>query len=306
MLKTPLPRLAPPKHHGTNNGKVAMTIAIGMICKNGIVIGADSQFTDSIGRLYSGDKIATIEFSGIDRVLVAEAGLVTFTNRIVAKMRECALKTQITSDQSVTETAEAAIRDLKTQLDPDQWDSGSRSGGAQLLVAFFLKGKPRLYKLDIFGNGVSEDIGATGHYGAIGVGESIADYLLSEIFQVGEHDEAALATMIYVIKKVKDRLKGTCGRETRIKFLWPLPTGLENEYIGAANDAMQKTVNEAELGFSEVDARVRETVRITIPILRATSRRVWDEHLKSVEEETAKRADQNKSNLPPENPNRLR
>ena len=66
-----------------NVGKNSMSVLIGIICADAIVLAADSQITDLISGEFSDvDKISVVEFSPNDQVLIAQGGLWPLTNRI--------------------------------------------------------------------------------------------------------------------------------------------------------------------------------------------------------------------------------
>ena len=184
-----------------------MTILVGVICSDAILLAADSQFTDGIGRIWPNEQ-----------VLVAQAGLPAITNRIVEIMQRNAKSVVIKEALTVTKIAEDAIRELKNELDEEQWTYGQHAGGAEVMLAFYANRKPCLYTLNVYGHGVAETA-IPSHYATAGAGASVADYLLAEIAEAGLPHSVAAATVIYVIKKVKERLKGSCGGETKIKAL---------------------------------------------------------------------------------------
>jgi 20S proteasome alpha/beta subunit len=233
-----------------------VTILAGMICKHAIVVGADSRLTDlSDGSTEDVDKINVVDF-GDNHVLVAEGGVPSVTNRIVGTMREKATDVRISKWQDVTQIMEESIRDVKSKLDEEQKQLG-RDYPSSLLIAFYANNRPYLFTCNnVFGIGIAEV--AKRHFAAVGVGKSLADYLLSEFVDVDAKDELRLMALIYTILKVKDS-NGLCGGPTRIKTLQLHYVGLDSPYRGQVNPLYPpRFINRIEKELKNMDAKTKE------------------------------------------------
>jgi len=112
------------------------------------------------------------------------------------------------------------------------------------MIGFYVKKKPRLYTINIYGHGVAEEL-KTSHYIATGIGSALADYILSEFLDANTPDSAAVTTAIYAIEKVKDHQDTYCGGDTKVKLLYPIfQSNWPNHYC-------QRTVKTSQEGSNE-------------------------------------------------------
>ena len=160
-------RYGPPQCR-KHEGKKSMSVLIGIICPEAIVVAADSQITDlSTGEFSYVDKISVVDFWPGDEVLVAQGGLWPLTNRIVEKIQEKARRIKISSAQIVTQIVEDAIRAAKFSLDEKQRDYVNQCSTG-LLIAFYVGKTPHLYTVDCYGSGIVN--AAENHYATMGCG----------------------------------------------------------------------------------------------------------------------------------------
>jgi hypothetical protein len=147
---------------------------------------------------------------------VAEGGVPSITNRIVAVTREKAKDVRILRWQDVTQVLEDSIQDVKSKLDEEQKQLG-RDYPSSILFAFYANNHPYLFTWNnIFGFNLA--VMAKRHFVTVGAGKSLADYFLSELVDVDTKDELRLMALIYTVLKIKDT-NGLCGGLTRIKTL---------------------------------------------------------------------------------------
>jgi 20S proteasome alpha/beta subunit len=263
-----------------------MSILIGIICPDeAIVLVADSHITEaSQGTFNSVNKISIVEFWPNDQVLVAQAGLWPLTNRIVEKMLEKAKGVRITSASTVTQIAEDSIRESKILLDEAQAKCVNENPSA-LMLAFYIERKPYLYTLNVDGHGIASS--SYDHYATVGIGEYLADYLLKEYAVPKSHSDLAIATSIFVIKKVKDNTK-YCGGDTTIRRLVPLHgfIDLDKQYIGQSEQIGNEFVNLAEARLVKLDEKNKKPrVKQTMKILWKTGTELWAKHIKKFQAE---------------------
>ena len=268
-----------------------MTVILGIICDNAIVVAADSKYTDtSTGISTYGDKISVVHFSA-DEILLAQAGLPAVTERIVEIVKEKAVGVRIENDNTVIRIVEESIRQLKNNSDKDQWEYGWNNGGASLMIGFYVKKKPRLYTINIYGHGVAEEL-KTSHYIATGIGSALADYILSEFLDANTPDSAAVTTAIYAIEKVKDHQDTYCGGDTKVKLLYPIfQSNWPNHYIGKSSIVNQDVVNETEKRVHKLYEKIKKAHnKKAVSILSAVSQKMWEKHLLKVKAEEARTA----------------
>lgn len=210
--------------------KTPMSILIGIICPDGIVVASDSHITDILQGTYSSvDKISVVDFSD-QQVLIAQAGAQSVTNRVVDKIREKASGIKIANENTVIKIVEDSIRETNEPLSEQQKDY-VRQHGAELMVAFYIGKSPHLYVVSVLGDGIL--VPSEKPFATSGVGSYLASYLLDEHAEPKAGTSLAFATLIFVLKKVKDTTK-FCGGDTVVKWLCPSPIRLRARCIPRA------------------------------------------------------------------------
>ena len=269
-----------------------MSILIGIICPDVIVIASDSQITESqMGTHSYMDKISVVNFLA-DQVLVAHAGHQTITKRVVEIMREKAKGIKISNAQIVTEIIEESVRESKSKLDDEQKEH-VRIHGASLMLAFYALGKPHLYSIDVCGAGIAnrEENG----YATAGIGSYLANYLLAEFAEPKALFGLAISTSILVMKKVKDNTL-YCGGDTIVKFLVPVQVqNWEFMYIGKAQTYPAKLISVLEKRLIKLEQKTNKSRnKRVISILIQEGTKFSRNHVKRVQAEEAKPMKQSK------------
>lgn len=281
------PRLPIPKWP-KNTEKKAMSILIGIICPEAIFLAADSQITEPAqGTSESVNKISVVKFNW-DEVLIAQAGPWNVTNRVVETIRRNAAGAKIASAEDVVKIVEDSIREVKQPLDAEQAQRLSENP-AELMYAFYANQKPHIYTVKIHGDGISNE--ATKNFVSTGIGAYLADYLLNEYSVLLIPLNIAIATAIFVIKKVKENTR-YCGGDTIVNRLYLHRYTLESgdELISESARVVQDYVNEAEKELVKFDERTKSTRNEQVAeALRIAGTRVSKKLLRQVKAETKRR-----------------
>ena len=288
MISTFQKKLVPPSLQSPkwpkHEGKKSMSVLIGIICPEAIVLAADSHITETCNGTYdSVDKIGVVDF-WVDEVLVAQAGSWSITNRIVEKMREKAKGVRITSASVVLKIAEDSIRETKNPMDEDQTKFFYANPPA-LMLAFYVGDKPNLHKVYLDGSGITSP--KAGHYAAVGIGEFLATYLLGEYAVPKSHSDLAIATSVFAIKKVKDITK-YCGGDTTVKRIFPIPQfiDLDKHHIGKADQIPQNFINLTEKRLINFDLKTKKSRdKQVFAILKKIGAKLWEQHRKRIKAE---------------------
>lgn len=267
---------------------VGMSIALSIVCPGAIIIAADSQITDpNTGSCETVEKIQAIEMR-YNRILVAQAGLWPFTNRVLERFQA---KTEAIHTHNPTEIAqilEATIRETKEPLDEEQQKFVSENGSA-MIMAFYCEKKPYLYRVQTHqGCGLCSP--ANVRFIAAGCGAYLAEYLLSEYLGAEAPIDVAVALAIYVIKKVKDSNK-FCGGSTRVRILFPVFIGsLDYQYVGRWQPINQNLIQKAEVEFGEWEKDSITKRRLEMnTIIGSVARDIHEEtNVKSAPDNTSK------------------
>src|SRR6266480_6167278 len=203
-----------------------MTIVIGLICNNAIVLASDSQTSDvATGQFRRNvDKIHKLRFKDGKDALVAESGNPVFTANVIETLTELAANESLEHNRSLAWLAEEALARLRKRLsvqnpDPTSLKAHFDSNSAELMLADYANGRPNLFTLD-FGLGVANRTTPGGQYSVIGCGAALAKFILDKFhvadMQLGE----AIATAIFTVEEVK-KSDLRCQGPTKAAFSVP-------------------------------------------------------------------------------------
>jgi 20S proteasome alpha/beta subunit len=208
--------------------KTPVTIIIGIICDNVIVMASDSQTTynSSTGAIQRLDtpKISTLEFSN-GEALVAQSGDVTLSSRAVEILTDMAKGQAITDYRTVADMAQKAVRKVKEELREQNLDCNAEQLHEyirqnelhfSLMIAHFHDKKPYIYTID-FAIGIASK---TSHlFSAIGCGSGIATYILTWFnFGLKTRFTHAMLAAIYAIEEVK-KVDPYCGGKVKVGMI---------------------------------------------------------------------------------------
>lgn len=169
------------------------TTAIGVVYKNGVLLGIDKNITS---RLLKGESIEKI-FQIDEHIAAATSGLVADARRLVDYARIEAQQERFSYDQPIDlETLTRRICDLKQQY--TQWGGVRPFGAALLLVAVDDTGK-HLFETDPSG-AMNEWAAAS-----IGAGKKEVEALLEEKYRPDISFDEAVALTLNALKRVGDK-----------------------------------------------------------------------------------------------------
>lgn len=198
-----------------------MTLVVGILCKEGIVMASEGQSTRGTKTIPSGPKIFEVEFRDGQQALLGVSGDSRAASYIAQKAIEKAKSIALSRDDFVN-----MVRPLVYQVrqeilrgagvDGQSQDDGFRQRIMQensfsTLLAFYAHPKAHLIEID---SRIALDVERR-PYGVLGNGGDIAEFLLPT-FKVETMTLAeAAVTAIYVIEMAK-RFDSTCGFETQV------------------------------------------------------------------------------------------
>jgi len=157
-----------------------MTIAVGFRCSDGVVLAADSLYTEGVAKLY-GQKIFPIASNGRYALTIAGSGGVPSLKGIVREVKKSLRSGLSLSDFS---DIQDVVESVLCAYYPKHIDSAPKNKrddlAVQLLVAMWVSGRGtrllQTYRTDGFE--------VEGH-GCIGMGSYIASYLNDVFFPAG-------------------------------------------------------------------------------------------------------------------------
>ncbi|AEF96497.1 archaeal proteasome endopeptidase complex subunit alpha [Methanotorris igneus] len=171
------------------------TTAIGIKCKNGVVLAVDRRITSNLIEISSIEKIFQID----DHIAAATSGLVADARVLVDRARIEAQINRVTYGEPITVEALAKkICDIKQAYTQH---GGARPFGVALLIAGIDRHSARLFETDP--SGALIEYKAT----AIGSGRPIAMEILEKKYNENLTIEEAMELAIYVLSKTTEELK---------------------------------------------------------------------------------------------------
>ena len=200
-----------------------MTIIVGLVCKDCLVVAADSQTTDGHTKRCDTQKISSVQFADAQAV-VAASGMSSLSNQAVAEFQKLAVGVEIKADDAIAQIAKDALFEVRRhqmeiyvhQYSLEQWQRFFRDDNpAELVVGYWFSDKPYLWKVSLH-----ECVPIPSRCGYIisGVGGPLADYLLKEHFVAGVEPAAGAAIAAFVVEQVIAN-NSTCGHPIRIAYL---------------------------------------------------------------------------------------
>jgi 20S proteasome alpha/beta subunit len=202
-----------------------VTIAIGLLSNDSIIVAADSQTTCDNIKNTDAEKISLVEFADCG-VMVAQAGNADRAGRAIEILSDMASSEKLSNKRSAAELAERAILQVKKELRQQQCDCTmeelrdfvwKHEQDFKLLIAHYFEGVPYFYIADFLVGAANRE---NRHFAAIGTGAELASYLLGEYFKPNTPFNPTFATALYVIEEVKKH-DSYCSGTTRFAFARP-------------------------------------------------------------------------------------
>jgi hypothetical protein len=188
-----------------------MTIAAGFLCRDGIVLCADTEQQAWAMKLH-GSKMGDFECANGDKVCYAYAGNTAFALSAVQKCQNRLQSTRITN--TIVEIESILDREYRRNVlkHPDHATDGTLP--YHLLLALWKRDdkKAKLYVT------AQTSIHQSQNYECIGIGDSLGHYLIRPMFNRGMKDREALNMAAYALAMVKDYVPG-CGGLSVFKIL---------------------------------------------------------------------------------------
>lgn len=90
-----------------------MTIALGFIYKDGVVLASDSQMSWQDFKQWNSNKIVPLEFEGPNYAILAKSGNLGFGAYFEEILRAKAQSAKITRPRSIADTVEEALKEAR-------------------------------------------------------------------------------------------------------------------------------------------------------------------------------------------------
>ena len=200
-----------------------MTQIIGIVCKDAIVFGAESETTSGAAKKHGTEKISIVNFLN-GYAMIAEAGAEAWSNSTVESFRRKAAITKIVDDMTIANTAKESVLEIRNHiksLHPDtslaEWENFfyQDANNFELKVGYYFSGSPYIFKLHPFSAYPYQN---KREFVTSGIGGDLAHYLLKDFSfgQIPSHATTLIAA--YVLKEVKGSTQ-YCGGATSIALV---------------------------------------------------------------------------------------
>ena len=195
-----------------------MTLIVGVVCKDAIVFGAESETTRGTSKYQSTKKISIVNFIN-GNAIVGEAGIQHLSSGVVDKFIEVASTTRIENEESIVKALEKSFREITARTIAPRLGTKTcqdfyrqEQNCFEISLGFFWDGKPSIYILNpVYGIAVK----CRGRFSASGIGAELAQYLLKDSDFVKMDSRAATIEVASVVREVKTSVSG-CGGTTEI------------------------------------------------------------------------------------------
>lgn len=252
----------------TKKRRPCVTIIIGIICKDGIVVAADSRTTlDTGGNRDDTEKVHLIQMKK-RRAIIGRSGHDHLSSRVIFDLEKKAQHFTPTDYRSVAELADSVVegsRNVLRELADNQAELQKRFTDYPMtfLLGYYYKRQPYLFKLDLL-LGLSSPT-KSGHL-AIGCAAPLADYILKDVDTSQMTPEQALVLAIYAVEEVKQN-DARCGGPTRVGisswykgelettcFGYPIPPRTVNAILEYSRASRQKWIEGLQTVIDQIPA----------------------------------------------------
>jgi hypothetical protein len=198
-----------------------VTLIVGIICKDAIVLAAESETTAGNIKKHGTKKISVVEFLN-GWALVGESGVAEYSNDAICRLKKVAAKTEITHDRTIADTVGNVVKEIRSriislhpQATPDEWQYFfcQTHNAFELTVGYYFENEPLLFRVPLHSATPAPETARP--FSVSGVGGDLAFYLLkqSPLNAVPSHQAALIAA--YVTHEVKNTISG-CGGGTSL------------------------------------------------------------------------------------------
>lgn len=184
-----------------------VTLIIGILCKDCVVMACDTQVTLGSSKRTDGTKLREVEFGDMS-ALIAQAGSLTHTNRYIDILSREVKNSKPQNAVEVGELLNAAMETFRAQLRASNFNCSAEKLDAiiakgidcRLMLGFCLNDVPCLLSISL-----AEPIyrKCDSHFEAEGSGSLLGEYLLSEHSTPEMKWDFASTIAVYTVEVVK-------------------------------------------------------------------------------------------------------
>ncbi len=236
-----------------------VTIAIGMLGDDAILVAADSQSTRDNVKSTKAFKLDTVLMADAE-ILIAQAGHVDNASMVLQSLARKAKGTSLSCDDTFAKLIQDALFEVRSEMRRQHFNCSSEELdehmykeelSCHILAAHYFNGLPYIYHGNLVSGTAPKVAGGRNpeqYYATAGTGRDLASYLLDEYSKPGMSFNPAFATLIYTIGEVKKH-DTYCSGLTRLGFI-----GSDN----AAGLLQQEIVNDVAFQIEKFNELTRE------------------------------------------------
>ena len=230
-----------------------VTIIVGIICKNGIVVASDSQSSAYNVKRTDSSKITQSTIGG-RVVLVAQAGDCTLSSRAVEILDNLLAASPFDDYRKPADLAQQAIGLLRKEFaQTNNWDAVDVArymddNPFSLMLAYYQQtasGPPEPYIFVL--NSVPGFATRYRNYVAIGCGGTVGEFILGRSGACNMESHEALIAAIYTVEEVK-KVEAFCGGPTNATVL----------HVGGVSDSSHRILASAVEAMQNYEEETKE------------------------------------------------
>jgi 20S proteasome alpha/beta subunit len=200
-----------------------VTLIVGILCKDGIVVAADSQTSWDTGKRYDANKMTDMKYS-FGRALIAQSGAVITSQAIIEELKKLSNKSEAFEFPSLAGLAAQSVRKVRDKLRFQHFDCSAeelqsiiREEGLDcaLMIADHSGKEPRIDTVNLL---VGIPSRSQSYFETIGSGSDLATMLLTDLCTPNMEMRLAAIIAVHVVELVK-RHDPYCGGPTRLGML---------------------------------------------------------------------------------------
>jgi 20S proteasome alpha/beta subunit len=272
-----------------------VTLIIGIVCKDGIVMAADSQTTWDTGKSWAANKMTGIR-TRRGGVMVAESGSTLTSGKMLDEFAAIMENDALRGEKSFDEVAQLAAMRTRETLRRQQFDCSSEELrkfifdeglDATLMFAHYRQGKPQIGTIAL-DKGVYER--GKHFFTAVGSGSDLARYLLSNLCLPDNKEmdcEEASVVAVHVVDTVKEHDQ-YCGGKTRLGIIrdhYQLPS----EGLTITNEAGEVIMDDVASVFIPPESTISQLSQTARNADLATKYQRWAFITKALTDESRRR-----------------
>lgn len=196
-----------------------MTLLVGIVCQDEVVVATDSQSTDEWGQKRFSRKLGVIQLDDGSSALVAEAGDLGYSGQTIERMERLATSIRLTDYRAFADLAGKAWGEVWLEhakrfgRNRKLRDKSFEEHKFWLIIANCFKGKPYLFRFD--SSTFSAALERSKSYMTVGNSYATADYILNKFDLGGEESSTAILAAIFTVNEVIG-VDSTCSLPVRL------------------------------------------------------------------------------------------